>query len=150
MHRFARPVGLLCIWLAMASPAVALPPDREALISSPFVDTSCGFEVYVSFPVQNEYATAFFDRDGNVTRVIITGRLVITFTNPVNGVSLTENISGPAQIDLVSGTAFGDGPGAGPLPGLGSGIWLGFGRVDFVTGQTLGHFIPLCPLLAGS
>ena len=77
-------------------------------------------------------------------------RLVITFTNPVNGVSLTENISGPAQIDLVSGTAFGDGPGAGPLPGLGSGIWLGFGRVDFVTGQTLGHFIPLCPLLAGS
>ncbi len=150
MSRFALPMGLLCVWLAIASPVVAVPPDRQALISSPFVDTSCGFEVDVSYPVQNEYAIAFFDQNGNVTRLVITGRLVATFTNPANGVSLTENISGPAQIDFVRGTAFGDGPGAGPVPALGSGIWLGFGRFDFVTGQTVGHFIPLCPLLAGT
>ena len=87
---------------------------------------------------------------GEVARLVITGRLVATFTNPANGVSLTENISGPAQIDFVRGTAFGDGPGAGPVPALGSGIWLGFGRFDFVTGQTVGHFIPLCPPLAGT
>ena len=150
MSRLALPMGLLCVWLAIALPVVAVPPDRQTLISSPLVDTSCGFDVGVSYPVQNEYVTAFFDQNGNVTRLIITVRLVATFTNPANGVSLTENISGPAQINFVTGTAFGNGPGAGPVPALGPGIWLGFGRNDLVTGQTVGHFIPLCPLLAGT
>src|SRR5262245_17309553 len=98
------------------APVSAAPPDREPAISVPLSDSGCGFEVDMSFPIQNEYATTFFDNDGNPTMLIITGRLVATFTNPANGVSLTANISGPGRFDFVHGTAFAYGSGGGPFP----------------------------------
>jgi hypothetical protein len=54
----------------------------------------CPWEGIVTFPVNNEFATTFFDSEGNVTSVLITGSLVVTITNLDNGESVTLNIPG--------------------------------------------------------
>jgi hypothetical protein len=68
-----------------AVPAMAAGQTREpAPLPDLIEDESCGFLVEVTFPV-NEYAIILTDNDAAVTRVIIIGRLVVTFTNPDSG-----------------------------------------------------------------
>lgn len=84
------------------SSAGAVPPDRQPLVfpeelSLPAGDF-CPWEGLVTFDVNREYATTFYDSEGNITRVQITGALVITITNLDNGESVTLNIPGTAVI----------------------------------------------------
>jgi hypothetical protein len=116
------------------------PPDG-------LLDTSCGYEVLATFPVQREYLKTFFDRNDNEVKLIITGHLVVTFTNTSTLESVTVNISGPAQFDLVSGRFHQEGLTGGPVDGL-PGLNLFAGQID-ETGTMHGHlFGSICEMLA--
>jgi hypothetical protein len=134
--------------LGVAGPVAAASPDRAPVLNETVVDElSCPFPVQLSYPAQNETATTFYDANGNVTKVIISGRLVLTFTNLNNGTSLTVNASGPAVLNYKSGRLFALGAGGGPLPGLG--LVSGHGQLNLLTFEFKGHLVPLCGALAG-
>jgi hypothetical protein len=142
--------GLLGAILALgvAAPVAGATPDRTPVLNVTLVDAaSCGFPVALSYPAQNEYQMTFYDGAGNVTKVVISGRLVLTFTNLNNGTSLTVNASGPAVLDFKSGRLFALGAGGGPLPGLG--LVSGHGQLDLLSFEFNGHLVPLCEALAG-
>jgi hypothetical protein len=143
--------GLICAALAVgfsAGTAAATQPTNEFLPPPDgLLDTSCGYEILVTFPVQREYLKTFFDRDGNSVKIIITGHLVVTFTNTSTLQSLSANISGPAQFDLVNGTFHQEGLTGGPVDGL-PGLNLFAGQID-ETGTMRGHFFgSICEMLS--
>ncbi len=149
-----RVFGLLLsvtLLLVSASPVAAKGPTRDpAPLPDLIVDASCGFTVEVTFPVNHEYALTFTDADGQVTRLIITGRLVVKFTNPLTGVSYTANISGPSHIDFARGTDTQEGRIGGPVGSL-PGLHIFAGRIDNATGEMHGRFIAdVCAILAPS
>jgi hypothetical protein len=114
------------------------PPARDFLsYPDEILDDSCGYEILVTFPIQREYQTTFFDPQGNVTRVVITGRLVVTFMNVATGESLTANISGPAHFGFRSGDTS-EGRQGGQI-GSKPGLIVFSGRQDWQTGALLGH-----------
>jgi hypothetical protein len=79
-------------------------PDRAPSPSPDgIVDETCGFPIEVRFPTDRGVMTTFFDRDGNVTRIQVTGHLVATLTNIETGESVTVNISGPGRLVFPSG-----------------------------------------------
>lgn len=147
-----RALGLLLsvpLLLAAAVPVAAQGPSREASpLPDLIVDSSCGYTINVTFPANDEYALVFTDSDGEVTRLIITGRLVVTFTNALTGASYTANISGPSHIDFVRGTNSQEGRIGGPVGSL-PGLNVFAGRVDLVSGVMRGRLIAdVCALLA--
>jgi len=135
--------------LVTAIPVAAQGPTREASpLPDLIVDTSCGYTINVTFPANDEYALIFTDSDGQVTRLIITGRLVATFTNAQTGASYTANISGPSHIDFVRGRDTQEGRIGGPVGSL-PGLNIFAGRVDHVSGVMRGRLIAdVCALLA--
>ncbi len=84
--------GLLC------AAAGAVPPDRDSVVLPDELPLPagvfCPWEGVATFPVNREYATTFYDSEGNVTSVLVTGFLAVTFTNLDNGESVTLNIPG--------------------------------------------------------
>jgi hypothetical protein len=134
--------------LVTAIPVAGQAPTREAApLPDLIVDDSCGFTVNVTFPVNDEYALTFTDANGDPTRLIITGRLVATFTNASTGESYTANISGPTHIDFVRGSSQ-EGLIGGPVGSL-PGLNVFAGRVDGASGEMHGHLIAdVCALLA--
>lgn len=84
--------------LGLAAPAAASTPQREPVVfpdelvlpAGPF----CPWEGLVTFPLNREVATTFFNADGTIARVVITGALRVTVTNVDNGESVTLNIPG--------------------------------------------------------
>jgi hypothetical protein len=60
------------------------------------------FDMVVTFPVNNEYLTIFVDTP-TTFRAAITGHLVLTFTNPINGKTVTVNASGPGFDSIRNG-----------------------------------------------
>ena len=136
--------------LTMATPALAKEPVREPFVLPDRIeDTSCGFLVVVTFPVQQEFITTFFDSAGEPVKQIITGRLVATMRNPANGVTVTIKISGPSHAFLATGESYASGRVGGPV-GFEPGLNDFSGRVNLVTGELRGHLEPLCPILAGT
>ena len=135
--------------LALAVPPVAASQTREpAPLPDLIEDQSCGFLVNVTFPVNNEYAITIYDRQGSATRIVVTGHLVVRFTNPATGESFKANISGPSHLDLVKGTSTQEGRIGGPVGAL-PGLHLFAGRANLSTGELRGHlFADLCALLA--
>jgi hypothetical protein len=128
---------------------VAAGPSRDpAPLPELIQDTSCGFLVEATFPVNDVYAISFVDEAGNLTRLIITGHLVVTFTNPATGESITANISGPLMLDFTGGTSKTLGRIGGPVTGF-AGLILFAGNVDLNTGERHGHlFLDVCEALA--
>ena len=110
----------------------------------------------LTFPVNNQYVITFTDSTGNVTRQIVAGHLVVTFSNDVTLKSLTTNFSGPAFITLhpdQSVTLVFVGPQGGPLSNT---LLAGAGRTVFqiaadgtVAETQVGHFYDVCAALAG-
>jgi hypothetical protein len=104
------------------SPAAASPPTREPLPAGPFILTGvCSFDVQVTVPVNGEYLTTFYDRNGDVTMQLITGALRPTLTNLSTGYSTTVNIPGPGR------TVF-NSDGSGQFTGTGP--WLQWGGLN--------------------
>jgi hypothetical protein len=153
--------GLVCAigWLAaLCTTAAAAGPTRDPVLNPPIqLDGICAFPLTLTFPVNKEFVAVFTDSSGNVVKEIITGHLVVTFTNDNTGESITSNFSGPSQLTFYSdGTpkefSF-EGPLGGPLNGS---VVLGAGRVVFefapegtLTNQTqVGHFADVCVALS--
>ena len=141
-------IGAVIAVGSSAGAAAATRPTSEFLPPPDgLLDTSCGYEILVTFPVQQEYLKTFFDHYGNAVKQIVTGHLVVTFTNTATLESLTANISGPAQFDLVNGTFHQEGLTGGPVDGL-PGLNLFAGQID-ETGAMRGHlFGSICEMLA--
>ena len=115
----------------------------------------CDFDVLVEPLASKTYNTTFFDRDGNPTRDLGTGRLVVRMTNVDTGRSIELNISGPGT--------FVDGPAGLTVDTHGN--WMLFidgqlftlsGHGQFfvdATSETIvfrrGHITDLCPILGG-
>jgi hypothetical protein len=144
-------LALICAALAVVfstGTAAATQPTSEFFPPPDgLLDTSCGYEILVTFPVQREYLKTFFDRDGNAVKIVITGHLVVTFTNTGTRESITANISGPVQFDLDNGTFHQEGLTGGPVDGL-PGLNLFAGQID-ETATMHGHFFgSICEMLA--
>jgi hypothetical protein len=142
--------------LALAGPAAAAKPERVAVPAEDFVISGfCHFDVLVETLHSKTFNTTFFDRDGNVTRDLGTGRLVVRMTNVDTGRSIELNISGPGR--------FVDGPAGLTVDTHGN--WMLFidgqlftlsGHGEFfvtATSETIvsrhGHITDLCPILGG-
>lgn len=148
MRRIAAAFGIV-LALVIALPAAAATVTREpAPLPDLIEDTSCGYLIIVRFPVNGESAITIYDANGEPLRLIISGPLVVTFTNALTQETLTANISGPTVIDFVRGTAYGFGPTGGPIAGL-PGLHLLAGRVNLDSGARTGHvFADVCEALA--
>jgi hypothetical protein len=134
---------LACVPVASAgAPTISPFPNLDFTLSG-----YCAFDVYVHFDVNREQMIMFSNGD-----FLVTGRLTATLTTSI-GTSLTINTSSPARgvfdanTDL---TLYVMGPGFGPLPNLGEGLFLGNGLVIIgpTSVETHGHFVDLCALLA--
>jgi hypothetical protein len=101
-----------------ASPALARGPKWQFLPKTPVTLPAefCGFEIRVTFPVNREFVKILKASDG-IMIGLFTGTVITSFTNPENGKTITENVSGPAKV-----TVFPDG----------SSIALERGRNEFI------------------
>jgi hypothetical protein len=92
--------------------ALAFPPDRQPVISE---DGSipagpCPFPVFIHVVSNNSYTIEFFDAEGNLTRTILQGHVVLEFTNMTTGTSVIRNVSGPGTITEADQTIVKEGP----------------------------------------
>ena len=56
----------------------------------------CGFKIRLTFPRDKEYGKLLKTSDGSMI-TLFTGSFRVTFTNPANGKSITENASSPLR-----------------------------------------------------
>jgi hypothetical protein len=80
--------------------ALAFTPDRQPVPAEDFsipADVVCSFPVFVHFVTNNQYSIDFFDADGDLTRTITQGHLVMEITNLDTGTSVIRNVSGPGK-----------------------------------------------------
>jgi len=102
-----------------------------------------------TFPVNNEFITIFEDTPTNF-RSAITGHLVVTFTNPTNGKTVTANASGPGFNSFRDGifTSISTGLNAGPTIHAGRAVF----RIDAQGNATftiVGHtLLDVCATLS--
>ncbi len=88
-------VASLALWPGRA---LAFTPDRQPIPAEDFsipAGVVCNFEVFVHFVTNNQYSIDFFDAEGNPTRTITQGHLVMEITNLDTGTSVIRNVSGP-------------------------------------------------------
>jgi hypothetical protein len=81
-----------------ASPALARGPKWQFQPKSPMTLPAayCGFEIRVTFPVNREFEKILKSSDGTMIG-LFTGSVTDSFTNPANGKTITENVSGPSK-----------------------------------------------------
>lgn len=85
--------------LAAAAPASADKPLREPFPAGDItISGSCDFDVFAHTVEDKAVSKTYFDDDGNPTRQIINGRLVVELTNLETGKSIVYNVSGPGFI----------------------------------------------------
>jgi hypothetical protein len=85
----------LALWPGRAS---ANTPIRQPVPAEDFSipdEVVCTFPVFVHFVTNNQYSIDFFDADGNPTRTITQGHLVMEITNLDTRTSVIRNVSGP-------------------------------------------------------
>lgn len=163
MKRCLAAAFAICSILVLATPASAAGPTRDPAPQSTVpLPGVCGFDVTLTFPINNQYALTFTDSAGHVTTQIITGHLTVVFTRDGTSKSLSSNFSGPAVLTFYPSatTAFGPpkdfqfmGPQGGPLNG---GLTAGAGRTEFVFApdgtvtdfSQVGHYTDVCAALA--
>jgi hypothetical protein len=135
----AAAAALLCA----VAPASAVRPDRSPIPpgSATFPAVAvCPFELVFETIEDRQVVTTFFDRDGNVTRQLFTGSLVVRLTNGETDASVELNVSGPGTLKANSdGTLLGEAKGLllvflFPTDPGGPGAFLYSGRTDFLIG----------------
>jgi len=92
--------------------ALAYTPDRQPITSE---DGSipagpCPFPVFIHVVSNNSYTIEFFDAEGNLTRTIIQGHVVLELTNMTTGTSVIRNVSGPGTITEADQIIIKEGP----------------------------------------
>ncbi len=101
-RRYLALLAVPVLVLAIATPVAAGKPDRQPLELPPELDLAagdvCPFAVHVEFLVNREKVTTFYNRAGDVARVLTTGFLVVRLS-PLDDpeTSITINISGPSR-----------------------------------------------------
>jgi hypothetical protein len=80
--------------LALSSPALAEPPDREVLPSVPITATACGFDVLIE-PINERFTLMTFP-EGRPVVEFLTGHSVIRLSSA--NASITLNVSGPSLV----------------------------------------------------
>ena len=162
--------GGMC--LALAAGAAGVPPVHEPAepVAPEFHGPGevCAFALTATPLVERGRTTAFFDQEGNLTRIHFAGSLVMRFTNDSpGGKSIDLNVSGPGDLLFAeNGNVIIDGHGRnsvllfpgdiGPNGQTGPGGLLLSGHVQAhftPTGQLVvdsftGHSQDLCALLA--
>jgi hypothetical protein len=108
---FAAGSLLLAASPILASPAAADPPTFTVTVGPISI---LGQEGLCAFPVditgtQDVRMTTFYDRNGEVRGVLLTGPINVSVANSLTGKAVTANISGPGKIDT-AGTLTGSGP----------------------------------------
>ena len=89
-------VGLV---LSISVPASAVRPVREFLPQEDEVISGiCPFDLGIYVLENESFITTFFDKDGNVTKLLISGRLVVELRNEQTGASHVADISGPGKV----------------------------------------------------
>jgi hypothetical protein len=132
----------------LASPAGATPPTRETSSDTfdvDFGDEVCGFPLLAHIQ-QTVTQTTFFDRDGNQTGGIITGRIFVTFSSGDATVQLA--IPGPTFLDADGNAVRGTGTWA-TFTSDGSFVWAAGNIVFDESGnasQITGVEVSLCDL----
>ena len=147
MKRASAIVAGLLMFLTVGATSATTVVREPSPLPDLITDTSCGFLVNVTFPVNDQYAISRYDANGDLVKTILQGRLVATFTNDATGKAITANISGPSFI-APDGSVVLLGRIGGPLPGV-PGLVLFSGRIDTVTGVAHGHLsADVCAILA--
>jgi len=156
-------LAMLALLLLPMSVAAAGKPVREPLEFPPEgiflpAGTACEFDLLAEFPVSRQYATTFFDAEGNPTRTQFNGALFVRLTNLEDDVSMVFNISGPSRL-----TYNADGTQTYVFLGRGIAVFEGIfhmviGRTVFLLdetglnvieeGATSGRTVDICSMLA--
>lgn len=85
--------------VATPGPASAVKPLREFLPQfDSVIEGVCDFPLGVYVLENESHITTFFDREGNVERQQLAGRLVVELRNEETEESIVANISGPGKI----------------------------------------------------
>jgi hypothetical protein len=108
---FVVSVACCLVSVVAASTALASAPTRTELPTGSVVIpdslTSCGFDVLADTFISGGVEKDFVDSSGTVTRILITGRFVATYTNLSDpSQSITLNVSGPSRILLYPDGSF--------------------------------------------
>jgi hypothetical protein len=162
MKRLFIILPLSVLLLSQAVPAAAVPPERVPLPpTEDFVDDeTCPFPFLVQFQ-EKLTEKSFFDREGNITKIIVTGPLKVEMTRLDADESVVLNIPGPGITLFENGEPvlfkavgpwvlfFGPGDLGEGHPG---GLFLTRGRVvfDLVEGEVTrsGTIQSVCGLLS--
>jgi hypothetical protein len=102
MRRMLPYVLALALVLMTASSVLAAKPTRQPSTLPPALYFAagelCPFAAHVDFVVNRQVDTLFFNRNGDLIRIISTGALRAVLTSPdYPGRSLERNISGPVH-----------------------------------------------------
>ena len=101
MRRIASLIAVAAMFAIVPTSSASAGPVREYAPLPPQIvldDVCPDFGIVADILVNKEYALTFSDANGDPSRVITTGRLVVRLTNPENGSSIVRNISGPGEL----------------------------------------------------
>jgi hypothetical protein len=137
---FVVAVSAVALALSLATAAGATAPTTQVFdVDVTFVNTSlCGFPITIHDEGTFKVKT-YVDRDGNVTRTILTNQSRYTETLTANGKSLVSNVPYAVIADFVRGTQMQVGLQVGfHVPGEGP-VYFSSGRLvfDLETGELI-------------
>lgn len=114
-------------------PTVQIVPAGSGVLPSSI--SGCGFDIGYAPSSNKEKLTTFFDQNGNVRFMLITGDRGISLVNLTSGKGINLNISGPAQIQQNQDGTF-QIMGGGPAIGIfGPNVAPGLPTVAYTTGR---------------
>jgi hypothetical protein len=134
---------IMCMFLVLGGslaafagrPTIQVVPAGSGILPSSL--SGCGFDIGFTPASNKEKLTTFFDQNGNIKFMLITGDRKLTLVNLSTGKSIDLNISGPAQIQQNTDGTF-QVMGGGPAIGVfGPGVAPGLPTVAYTTGRLL-------------
>jgi hypothetical protein len=92
--------GVLVVLFGNVPRAFADRPDKQPLPAESFtISGECAFDVQFEVLTNKEKLSTFYDKDGDIRFLNITGALRVRFINLETGKSVDLNISGPLRIE---------------------------------------------------
>jgi hypothetical protein len=126
-------LGLGALVAMAARPTVQVVPAGPGVLPSSI--SGCAFDIGFAPASNKEKLTTFFDQNGNVRFMLITGGRTETLINLSSGKSIDLNISGPARIQQNQDGTF-EVAGGGPALGVfGPGVAPGLPTAAYTTGR---------------